>query len=255
MSIETQLIASKNYIDTCYNTVGTLGGTVPQNKSLENLSTAINTIDSQAIPQGFCIPRYSITTYAGGTTTAASPVRTYSSNIFENIVEVKDYALQSAFEDKNFFTSVIFTNLETVGEKSAFAQTFKNNTILVNVSFPSLRVLYGYFNYPCFNETFSGCTALTSVSFPALETLAIGSHIYGGTIFSGTFQNCTGLTSMSFPSLTSVQSGAFSLGTFSGCTNLIAIHFKASIQSQVENMSYYSSKWGATNATIYFDLP
>lgn len=255
MSIETQLIASKNYIDTCYNTVGTLGGTVPQNKSLENLSTAINTIDSQAIPQGFCIPRYSITTYAGGTTTATSPTRTYSSNIFENIVEVKDYALCGAFADKNFFTSVIFTSLETVGEKRSFSQTFKNNTILVNASFPSLRILYGYFNQPCFEETFSGCSALTSISFPVLETLAVGSHIYGGYVFTSTFKDCTSLTSISFPSLTSVYSSAFALGTFSGCTNLVAIHFKASIQSQVESMSYYSSKWGATNATIYFDLP
>jgi hypothetical protein len=68
-----------------------------------------------------------------------------------------------------------------------------------------------------------------------------------------TFYRCTKLTTMSFPSLTSVQSSSFN-STFNDCTALTEIHFRADMQATIEAMSGYSSKFGATNATIYFDL-
>jgi hypothetical protein len=68
------------------------------------------------------------------------------------------------------------------------------------------------------------------------------------------------LTKISFPSLVSFASDSFCLGAtttympFNQCLNLTEIHFRADVQSMVEAMTGYSKKWGATNATIYFDL-
>ena len=54
----------------------------------------------------------------------------------------------------------------------------------------------------------------------------IGEEIFGGAAYNYTF---------SFSSLTE-------------------IHFPAAIKSKIEALTGYSDKWGATNATIYFDL-
>ena len=68
-------------------------------------------------------------------------------------------------------------------------------------------------------------------------------------IGDGAFSVCPSLTSINLPKVTSIGRGAFS-----SCSKLTAIHFSASNKSKIEANSYYSSKWGATNATIYFDL-
>lgn len=66
------------------------------------------------------------------------------------------------------------------------------------------------------------------------------------------------IKTISFPLLTDVASNAFATNTTSGafrsCSALTEIHFRADMQSQIESLQYYSNKWGATNATIYFDL-
>lgn len=244
MSIETELIAAKTYLDDCYNAVGAAGGTVPQNQCLANLPDAIDSIDG-SLPVNYCIPRYRIIT-SGGTTTTATPIaQLYPSTMFSNIVEIKDYGLSGAFSSMDCFTSLDFTNLTTLGEgalNTAFNNCANN---LVSVSFPSLTTL----NYPSLTGTFRYCSALASVSFPVLQSI---SSTYA---FNATFERCTSLTSISFPSLTSVVYWGFSGDVFSQCTNLTEIHFKSSAQSVIEGLHYYSSKFGATNATIYFDLP
>lgn len=72
------------------------------------------------------------------------------------------------------------------------------------------------------------------------------------------FYNCKKLTTISFPALTDVQTNIFGAASynaaFSGCSELVEIHFRADMQATIEAMSQYANKWGATNATIYFDL-
>jgi hypothetical protein len=58
---------------------------------------------------------------------------------------------------------------------------------------------------------------------------------------------------MSFPKLQEIDSSALNK-MFSSCNNLAEIHFRADMQTTVEALNGYSSKFGATNATIYFDL-
>ena len=42
--------------------------------------------------------------------------------------------------------------------------------------------------------------------------------------------------------------------TFANCYNLTEIHFRSDMRSTVEALPGYDSKWGATSATVYFDL-
>ena len=66
------------------------------------------------------------------------------------------------------------------------------------------------------------------------------------------------MTTISFSALTSIESDAFGNTSptyiFSGCTSLTEIHFRADMQATIEAMTGYANKWGASNATIYFDL-
>ena len=99
---------------------------------------------------------------------------------------------------------------------------------------------------------FYGCTGLTSVDLSSLTT------INGGLAMSRAFEGCRGLTTMSFPALKEILSAATQNqfnNMFVNCTNLTEIHFPSNMQERVEQLTGYSTQFGATNATIYFDLP
>lgn len=74
MSIASELTALNGYILGAYDEVNTMGGTVPQNKNMTNLATAIGTIPTGG---GTTITPLSVTsngTYTAPTGTAYSPV-------------------------------------------------------------------------------------------------------------------------------------------------------------------------------------
>ena len=180
------------------------------------------------------------------------------------------FSFQYVFDDCDSLTSVSFPNLETVNGYCCFRFCFQSCDSLASVSFPSLTSIAGdnatnYMFNRCYRlssvdfsslETigdstatymFYSCGSLTTVSFPALTTV-------GSSSLSGCFYGCKALKTISFPALTTVKSNSFGSSAFSGCTALTEIHFRADMQATVEALSGYSSKWGATNATIYFDL-
>lgn len=178
------------------------------------------------------------------------------------------YALTYCFNNCDSLTSVSFPELETASGYSCLDSFLSECNSLTTASFPKLKTLGGNSCYNIFDRdtaltsvdfpvltsmessglyyAFSGCKSLTTISFPSLTTV-------GSSSFSYCFQNCTALTTISFPALTTVQSNSFT-NCFKNCTNLTSIHFPASMQSTIEATTGYSSKWGATNATIYFDL-
>ena len=107
---------------------------------------------------------------------------------------------------------------------------------------------------------FGGCSSLTSISLPACTS--VGGYAFRQctkltdinlpvctSVDTQVFANCSSLTSINLPACTSVGSYAFY-----SCSKLTEIHFAAANQSKIEKSSQYSSKWSATNATIYFDL-
>lgn len=173
---------------------------------------------------------------------------------FPNLTTVNGYSVfASAFRDNynnNNTMSISFPNLTTVSGTGAFSSAFNNNYALKSISFPELTTISGE---RVFMSTFSYCRYLTSVSFPKLTTIGQYSMI-------STFAGCDSLTRIDFPSLTSVQINSFQDGSdswekiFRDCQNLTEIHFRADMANVIPTMYGYNDKWGAENATIYFDL-
>lgn len=158
------------------------------------------------------------------------------------------YAFESLCNGCTSLTSVDFSKLSEISTHDVFQYAFEGCTSLASISFPKLTIIDTN-GYNSFSRTFKGCTSLSSVSFPLLDTINTGN------VFTYAFQGCTSLTTISFPKLATISSNdPFTRYMFYGCTNLTEIHFKASVSSVVQNLAGYSTKFGASNATIYFDL-
>ena len=69
------------------------------------------------------------------------------------------------------------------------------------------------------------------------------------TVGSYAFYDCSSLTSINLPNVTTVE-----INAFYGCESLKEIHFAAKNKKAIEALRDYSNKFGATNATIYFDI-
>jgi hypothetical protein len=188
-----------------------------------------------------------LTTIGGS---ACSHAFSYCNNItsiaFPVLVHADEsYSLDSICYQCINLSSISFPLLETVG-LSVFRDAFRD-TLLSEVSFPNLTTIGGN----GFNGTFRNCQNLTTALFPKLKSIGISG-------FQLTFYNCKNLLSISFPELIEVQPDSFSTASagkaFGGCTALAEIHFRADMQSAIEALNGYSDKFGATNATIYFDL-
>ena len=153
---------------------------------------------------------------------------------------------QNLYRDNQDITGTVkFPNLKSVDGFGGLYHTFEGCTGLTgSVEFPNLTKIDIHGLYSCFN----GCTGLTgSVEFPNLTEM----DIYG---IAYAFTNCTGLTgTINFPSLITVGTNGLN-NTFKGCTGITEIHFRADAKSVIEAQGTYDSKFGATNATIYFDL-
>nr|DAM10418.1 MAG TPA: leucine-rich repeat protein [Caudoviricetes sp.] len=166
-------------------------------------------------------------------------------NAFDDGLTVDEYGLYYAFYGCTRLTgSIDFPELTSVGEYG-LSCTFDGCTGLTgSVSFPKLTSVRDY----GLRYAFNNCTGLTgSVSFPELTSI-------GSSGLSNAFDNCKGLTgSVSFPKLTSVGDYGLS-NAFNNCKGLTEIHFRADVKATIEAQYSYSSKFGATNATIYFDL-
>lgn len=184
-----------------------------------------------------------------------------------------------AFQSCHALHTFSAPKLKTIGpygESGQFQYTFSSDSKLTNVDLTSLEKIEGFF--AC-SGMFSGCSKLETILLPSLKTIG---HLSSGggecnTMFSncsslstvdlsgletilgentcnGMFSNCKALTTISFTSLTRIEGTNPMNNMFSSCTNLLEIHFRADMQTTVEALSEYSKKFGATNATIYFDL-
>ena len=138
----------------------------------------------------------------------------------------------------------VFDECTRVADYGLFFAFSGCTDITGNVSFPKLTSV-GYFGL---QAVFQGCAGITgSISFPKLTSID-----YCGLYY--TFSGCTGITgSVSFPKLTSIGTRGLYYA-FDGCTGITEIHFSADAQSTVEATGGYETKFGASNATIYFDL-
>ena len=165
---------------------------------------------------------------------------------FAGVKTVGVYGLRDVFYGCRGITSVDLSSLQTVGDSGLF-NAFRVCPGITSVDLSSLQSVDIYGLYFAFDS----CTGITSVDLSSLQSV-------GGYGMQYMFRDCRKIATISFPSLIDVQTNSFgsstSNGAFRNCTALTEIHFRADMQTTIEAMSQYANKWGATNATIYFDL-
>ena len=167
-------------------------------------------------------------------------------------------------------TGFDMSNLTQIDSNYAMYYTFAGIQTLVGVfSFPKLEVCLGgmnvfsgdrnitFFGLPklktigsnnvssAFQGFFGGCSGLTGVNINAVEEI-LGNYQQMDDAFTG-----TAIQVFRFPMLTTVTNG---IGTRAFSTTVTEFHFRIDAQATIEATAGYSTKWGATNATVYFDL-
>ncbi len=184
---------------------------------------------------------------------------------------------EKQFPQNESIVSISFPSCKTI-EGTTFDKNsgaFKFCTNLVEIYLPNVTNI-GKF-------AFWGCSALTEIKLPQVSTLEYGAFM-GCTALTTAklpkvtnglgqcvFRDCTSLVHVELPNATSIPYCAFqscsSLETielpkatdvgsipFRHCDALKEIHFAAANEDAIKACGDYSSKFGATNATIYFDL-
>lgn len=135
---------------------------------------------------------------------------------------IGDNVLYDLFWSAKVLENVDFSNLEEISGSNAARYMFHSNGNLKTILLPKLKKLSGASVASCM---FSALTSLESLSFPSLVEIS-GTNPFGG------------------------SNGYI----FNGSKSLLSIHFRTDMQETIENLPGYSEKFGATNATIYFDL-
>ena len=273
MSVADQINRIKTNIADTYTAAQAKGATMPQTKNSDNLAACVQsittggggggtqfgltaeqmlgTLDSEG---NLTLPTLPSITFTGLKNAHGFTLfyKFYQRNFedgasvsFPDLTNIADYAMNSCFSSCYLLTSVVLPVLTTVGT-GGMQDCFTYCESLTNIDLPVLTTVgNGGLGF-----SFSDCSSLTNVNLPALTTVGdIGMH--------GCFTNCTSLANISFPSLTTVQTNSFGDAgayCFGGCDALTEIHFRADMQATIEALSGYADKWGATNATIYFDL-
>lgn len=156
--------------------------------------------------------------------------------------------------------SVDLSALESITGTTAMQYAFGGCTALESVDFSSLKVIGNSTttsaNYRQFYYAFQNCSKLTTMTFPSLEAI----YCNGTANNQGTFAYNNKVKKLYFPKLTYIgKTSGYSNATagnniFYSCSALTEIHFAEANQSAIEASTGYSTKWGRSSATIYFDL-
>jgi len=283
MSITTEIQRLQNCVSNAYTVCNNKGATMPVTQNSDALPTTIQSINAVFIEPDE-VAKYKLEGYsAQNNEITARATDVILNGKFEDIDEIKtgfDGAFRTTIVTYNnveylprrkVHGNITFTKLKKVSamREVFYCCEFDQNSV---VSFPALTVCNSFY------ETFRKTKNLHTVSFGALETMTVDwyqtfreSDVVNvlfpvlttidtnGGFWCSSFVDCKNITTISFPILTTINTSYAFYKTgygsaFAGCTNLTAIHFKASMQSVIESLDGYSSAFGATNATIYFDL-
>lgn len=158
--------------------------------------------------------------------------------------EVAGYTLDDAGLARPIEGHVVIKGVKQASYRSFFYR-FAGCFGMTRLSFPDLV----YVESQGLQRICSECTDLSMVDFDKLERIDSAG-------FTGAFNSCQSLGEIRFQALRYVADGAFGTSSlaFAKCTALTAIHFPAAIRSTIQSMTGYDKKFGASNATIYFDL-
>jgi len=180
------------------------------------------------------------------------------------------YPLSYAFLNSTgfkYYSFPITTKLATSGNNVfyyAFSncyQAYKQNAGINVFRFPVLNQIGGSSTsyYGTFNFAFWGSASTNyhygELIFPELVIISCRNS----NAANGHFNNCNALNKVYLPKFNrdnSATSGTtYSRYLFNNCGGITELHFGIENQTAVEAMSGYSYKFGATNATLYFDMP
>ena len=274
MSVATQIERIKTNIANTYTAAQAKGATMPQTQNSDNLAACVQSITTGggggSTQFGLTAEQMLGTVDGDGNLT----MPTLPSITFTGLKSIPDYGYYYKFYQRKFESgaSVSFPDLTNSAIFGMFS-CFSNCTSLTSADLSALTIVDSSGLQNCFyvcssltsidlsalttvgssglRSCFYNCTSLTSVDLSALTTV-------GGNGLGSCFSDCTSLANISFPSLTDVQTNSFGTASynycFANCTALTEIHFRADAQTAIEAMTGYADKWGATNATIYFDL-
>lgn len=170
--------------------------------------------------------------------------------VLENLVEVSgEYAMVNCFSNCSKLTSVSLPSLTTISSQSGCLSLFSSCSYITSADLRRLTTISG--NSGASNMFFSN-SQLKTINLNSLTSVT------GNTAMTQMFKSNYQLAKIRFPSLVEVSNKAFSSSSssdiFYSCTNLRQIHFRKDAASIIQSLYRYSNKWGATNATIYFDL-
>ena len=271
MSVADQINRIKTNIANTYTAAQAKGATMPQTQNSDNLATCVQSITTGGGGGGGTQFGLTISDVLGTVDDTGAVSRTVISNAldfsgitsftnyalyskfmyssfsptqdveFPDLTSIDGYGMRSAFQNSSGLTSISFPVLTSIGD-SGMNSAFQSCRNLTSISFPALASV----GQNGMSSAFRDCSGITSVSFPVLTSI-------GDSGMNSAFRNCEKLESISFPELTQVTS-PFNNYTFAGCDALTEIHFRADMQATIEALSGYANKWGAQNASIYWDL-
>lgn len=294
MSIATELQDLNDNILDAYTAVQGKGGTVPTNKNMVNLPTAISSISGGGSFIG--IPREIDAQGA-----YRRPSSSYTFSLPRGATDLGFYALYYAFYGDDNLTAADLSSLTTVRKTKAMYFAFQNCSNLTSVDLSSLVTIIGS---EAFNSAFNSCSSLISVDLSSLTAisgnLALANAfnrctslasvdlsslvtVSGSSAMQNTFSNCTSLASVNLSSLATITGGRAFSGAFGSCTSLttlsfpsltassfgtqtsqfnnmltgcsnVAVHFPAAIQSTIGSWGSVQNGFSGTNTTVLFDL-
>lgn len=286
MSIASEITRIKTNIENAYNKAEEKGATIPDVKNSDNLASCIESVSGGGSAY-IGVPAYDI---VDGVIQENSSI---GNVIHDDVITINDSALRSYFDGCTINGIVSFPNL-TVIKAYGLYYAFRNCSGITSANFKSLNNIWTFGFYYCFagnsslteadlsslksidangmNNAFYGCnlnsinlSSLTTVKASGLANAFTNNSNLTDVDFSSlatlntrglqkAFSGCTSLAKISFPALTDLGSADSLSDAFFNCAKLTEIHFRSDVREDVEAQSGYSNKFGATNATIYFDL-
>lgn len=153
----------------------------------------------------------------------------------------------------NRIAGVIDLNKLTTIEKFGCFGMFDSNKTITGFDLSSLKTVGSYGAY----GMFKGCSAIAG-SFVFDSLVKVEEEGLAGMLLNYEKTVSGLIESVSFPQLTDIVETSFGSNEygwiFYGREDMKEIHFRSDMQEKIEAMEGYAEQWGATNATIYFDL-
>ena len=248
MSVADQINRIKTNIADTYTAAQAKGATMPQTQNSDNLAACVQSITTGggggSTQFGLTAEQMLGTLDGEGNLT----LPTLPSITFSGLKSISVNGFYYRFYQRTFETgaTVSFPDLTNIGINSMYF-CFNGCSSLTSVDLSAVENISSNGMSNCFDN----CGSLTSVDLSALTTVGNSGMQY-------CFSNCVSLTTISFPSLINVQTDSFGSASynycFRSCRALTEIHFRADAQTAIEAMTGYADKFGATGASLIFDL-